>query len=651
MASLHPFPTPTSLLVLMFLALFSQVSCLPINYTTFEDRDMRDFIHHGNSRIYYGALQITTDTGNRNYQHLMKNSSGRLLYKDTIKLWKKKKNGTVIASFHSTFALNIVGETENSGPPGEGLAFILTSNPELPMNSHGQWLGIVNSSLNGSPANRIVAIEFDTRKSHMGDEDDNHVGINVNSINSNIQVPLKRWGVNLSSGVDVVASIRYDGISKNMTVNVSMFNDTTSHHIITETMDLSEHLPEDVYIGFSGSTSNYTQLNCITKWNFSIDEIAGKNKMWIVWVLLGILLPLLLCCGLTSYLCWRRKIKSDVRLQELLGVLENSTKGPHKFRLKDLKSATANFHPKNKLGQGGFGTVYKGFLKGINKDVAVKRLSKDSSQGEQEFVAEVKTISRLRHRNLVHLIGWCYESGEFLLVYEYLPRGSLDKLLFYNDSSVGTEILLSWDRRHKMIQGVASALSYLHDGCDRRVLHRDVKSSNVMLDNEYKARLGDFGLARTVQYDGGTHHSTSVIAGTPGYIAPEYYLTGRASAETDVYGFGVFAIEVTCGRPPGNDGIVDWLWGLYGREKLLDAVDPQMHGGFEEEQVGHVLTLGLACCHPNPNERPSMRVVLQMLTGEAGPPIPPNEKPAFMWPAVGRLHEAVAICIEEHSID
>ncbi|CAL9044452.1 unnamed protein product [Musa banksii] len=225
-----------------------------------------------------------------------------------------------------------------------------------------------------------------------------------------------------------------------------------------------------------------------------------------------------------------------------------------RFRLKELKDATANFDPNRELGNGGFGTVYRGCLKwqGFNKDVAVKRILSNSHGGEREFIADVTAISQLRHRNLVELMGWCHEDDELLLVYEFLNRGSLVNYLFGAGRATAEFPVLNWERRYNILCGVASALDYLHHGSRNRVLHRDIKASNVMLDHQYTPRLGDFGLARVIERDGKSHHSTVALAGTRGYMAPECYFTGRASVETDVYPFGVFAMEVSCGRRPGN---------------------------------------------------------------------------------------------------
>ncbi|KAF8398520.1 hypothetical protein HHK36_017449 [Tetracentron sinense] len=618
-----------------------QVACLNFSYPDFGGAKVEDFIFDDNkSEMSQGGLQVTREI----YGDAIPNLSGRIVYKNRFKLWNKRNNSRTIASFNSTFKLNINNETQ---PAGEGLAFILTKEPSIPENSEGKWLGIVNENTNGS-SRQIVAVEFDTRNSYLEDGEDNHVGLDLNSIYSIKQVRLSNYSVDLSNGNDVTASIQYDGKLKKINIYVSMTSTTVpgSNPIISEPLDLSDHLPEDVYVGFSASTGvDHTQLNCVRSWNFTAEDIEEDRSAHMLWLWITIpvvVLIILFSAGLACYLYSRHaKEQADQSEYPIIEDIEGSTIGPRKFRFKELKSATGNFHSKNQLGRGGFGTVYKGFLKGVNMEVAVKRVSKESRRGKQEFIAEVTTISRLRHKNLVKLIGWCYERTELLLVYEFMPRGSLDKLIFSDKSSIMEEVILSWERRHNIICGVAYALDYLHNGCDKRVLHRDVKSSNIMLDSEFNARLGDFGLARIVQNDGNTHHSTNEIAGTPGYMAPECFHTGIASVETDVYGFGVFVLEVTCGRRPGhqkhqnnfNNSIVDWVWELYGGERILDAVDPRLGSHLYKKQKECALKLGLACCHPNPYQRPSMRIASQFLTGETAPPILPFEKPAFMWPA------------------
>ncbi|XP_016489150.1 putative L-type lectin-domain containing receptor kinase S.5 isoform X1 [Nicotiana tabacum] len=626
-------------------SLVIRVDCLSFSYANFPKQTENDFITTDNSFIgLNAAMQVTGDARGASITNL----SGRIWYSQPLKLWNRKKD--ITTSFNSTFVINI---TPQSNPWGEGLAFILTKESGLdfiPDNSDGQWLGIVNASTNGSLSNNIFAVEFDTRKSDFEDLDDNHVGIDINSIYSINQASLTDRGVNLSRAVDVIASVQYNGESKILNVYAFMSNQTGDvnaiNPIISMPLDLSSYLPEDVFVGFSASTGIYTQLNCIKAWNFTSIEIGNDNDVSLLW--LWILIPIIsvlvmFLVGGFIYFTWRRKKKRMQVLDQDEKIeiqIRSSATAPERFQLKDLKRGTGNFDPRNILGRGGCGVVFKGLL--ADKQVAVKRFFRDSSQGAKDLIAEVTTIGNLHHKNLVKLIGWCYESNELLVVYEFMPNGSLEKLIFWEEKGEIREGLsLSWEKRHVIICGIAQALDYLHNGCAKRVLHRDIKASNIMLDSELNARLGDFGLARTVQVSGMTHHSTKEIAGTLGYMAPESFLIGRATVETDVFAFGVLILEVACGRKPGNQNeeniysnrIIEYVWDLYKIERIVDAIDVRLDRDFDEGQAECVLILGLACCHPNPYERPSMKTALQILTGESVLPIIPAEKPAFVWPA------------------
>lgn len=602
------------------------------SYPSFSNADAKDFVHL-NSSITGGVVQVSP---------VIKDASGRILYKQPLKLWDKLR-GTK-SSFTSTFVINIRPQTT---PGAEGLAFILTDTTTLPANSAGQWLGIVNvSTIN---VNSIVAVEFDTRKSDSEDVDDNHVGVDVKNIYSIKQEPLAGHGVNLSSSEDITASVHYDAKSDKVTVFVSLTRTTSEQDsgnpVLIVELDLSESLPEDVFVGFSGSTGEFTQVNALKSWDFSSYEIRVKNSVNLLW--LWILIPILviILVGGVSYLLFRRrknimKGKDDDEL-EIEQEIKRSSTAPQKFRLKELKAATGNFNANNKLGSGGFGMVYKGVLR--KEEVAVKRISKNTRHGKQDFIAEVTTISNLHHKNLVKLFGWCYESNELLLVYEFMPNRSLDKFIFRDPirgDAAGSA--MDWETRHNIICGVARALDYLHNGCEKRVIHRDIKASNIMLDSDFNARLGDFGLARTIQLNEKTHHSTKGIAGTPGYMAPESFHTGKATVETDIYAFGVLILEVVCGRKPGHQneeneyhsGLVEWVWEHHKMDRITEVIDHRLNNEFDEDQAECIVMLGLACCHPNPYERPSMRTALQVLTGEVAAPAVPTEKPAFMWPAM-----------------
>lgn len=257
----------------------------------------------------------------------------------------------------------------------------------------------------------------------------------------------------------------------------------------------------------------------------------------------------------------------------------------HRFTYKDLYRATDGFKDEGLLGAGGFGRVYRGVLPTSKAEVAVKRISHESRHGLRQFIAEIVSLGQLRHRNLVRLQGYCRGKGELLLVYDFMPNGSLDKFVF-NQATFG----LGWSQRFQIIKGVASGLLYLHEDWEKAVIHRDIKASNVLLDSEFNGRLGDFGLARL--YDHGTDPRTTHIVGTIGYLAPELTKTGKATKNTDVFAFGTFLLEVACGRRPiepqrqGNDMIlVDWVLEKWQKGAILEASDPRLGS---EYMVGEV---------------------------------------------------------------
>ena len=337
--------------------------------------------------------------------------------------------------------------------------------------------------------------------------------------------------------------------------------------------------------------------------------------------------------GLLWFICWRKRASANT---EDLGddvCMDDEFEqgiGPKRFTYRELHRATNSFAEGGKLGEGGFRGVYKGLLSESNVEVAVKRISKGSKQGKKEYKSEVKIISRLRHRNLVQLIGWCHEQRELLLVYKYMPNGSLDSHLF------GGKITLTWPVRYKIAQGLASALLYLHEEWEQCVVHRDIKTSNIMLDSNSNAKLGDFGLARLVEHELGSQ--TAVLAGTMGCIAPECFTTDKASKKFDVYSFGVVSLEIVCGREkierhiePSKVRLAEWVWDLYGKGQLLEAADDGLSMEFDEGQTKCLMVVGLWCCHPDPTIRPSIRQVIHILNFEAPLPNLPSKFPGPMY--------------------
>lgn len=269
----------------------------------------------------------------------------------------------------------------------------------------------------------------------------------------------------------------------------------------------------------------------------------------------------------------------------------------YRFKYKDLHIATKGFKETELLGIGAFGAVYKGVLPSTGTQVAVKKISPNSIQGMREFATEIECLGRLRHKHLVNLQGWCKRKNDLLLIYDYIPNGSLDSLLFDSEN----KFILSWEQRFNIIKGVASGLLYLHEEWEQVVIHRDVKFCNVLIDADMNARLGDFGLARL--YDHGKLSHTTNVVGTVGYIALELARTGKASTRTDVYAYGVLLLEVATGkRPLGSDNfiLVDWVLEFQQLGQILDVVDPKLGSDYVVEEMELVLGLALLCCHHIP---------------------------------------------------
>ncbi|KAL2624047.1 hypothetical protein R1flu_008292 [Riccia fluitans] len=471
----------------------------------------------------------------------------------------------------------------------------------------------------------------------------------------------------LMDGALAVAWIDYDAGASQLQVRISNTTVKPDEKIVDRQLNLTKVFVENMYIGFASpvwvkiqwwnftsSCSNSSSNNGSSKPSkeitssssstgttmtfFPFTMLSNKNndspshKQLIIIlssVAAGGLLLLMLIIYAMLKIC--RIVKARRRM--VRDPDHELDLGPRIFAYKDLTFATQGFDSNALLGRGGFGSVYKGILQD-GKPVAVKRIEPNNAKnGERQFIAEVASIGRLRHCNLVQLQGWCHEKGELLLVYDFMPNGSLDRLLFGRQRSP-----FPWESRFNIMQGVAAALAYLHVGWEKQVVHRDVKASNVLLDRSYQPRLGDFGLARMVDHNKAPL-STSV-AGTYGYLAPEIAYTGKATDKTDVYSFGALSLEVACGRrpierklPPDEVNLVDWVWGLYSRGELLNAVDSRLQRGtFDIRQVTTVLSVGLLCSHPDPNRRPNMVQVLQILRGDIACPPVPTSKPVTIHP-------------------
>nr|GMD11141.1 L-type lectin-domain containing receptor kinase IX.1-like [Ipomoea batatas] len=672
----------------LFLVLASCVCSLSFNLSRIgPDDENRHIIVEGDAYITNQGIQVTPYERNQ----ALNGKAGRALYVDPLHLWDNATGE--LADFTTRFTFNI--DSDGNSSYADGLAFFLAnfttkSNQSLP---GGAGLGLVDPSYSSSDTSSdvVVAVVFDTY-SNSENIPMTNVSININFMQQ--CVTSTAWFNNVTEGKDNNASITYSASSKILQVDFTGFS--KGHYqtgSLSYKVDLKDRLPEFVTFGFSAATGMFFEKNTVSSWQFNSTPLTsdsvsvspapapapsplttqnhnnisglvkpeGKNKkrgLEIAGFSIGALIILLLL-PLAIYICFKKiwagkgdnQIPLDPSMEDTQIIIADDTQstlvramdsefqkagsGAKKFSYSELATATNNFSEERKLGEGGFGGVYLGFLRDLNLDVAVKRVSQQSKQGIEEYASEVKIISRLRHRNLVPLHGWCHEKGELLLVYEYMSGGSLHSHLFKRKSP------LNWILRYKIAQGLASALSYLHEDWEQCVLHRDIKSSNVLLDSSFNARLGDFGLASLVNHEKAPEKT--YLGGTPGYVAPECYFTFKTSKESDVYSFGIVALEIACGRksilpnvPEGEKSLVDWVWDLYGMGKVLEAADPKLCGNFEEQEMERLMVIGLWCANPDNTSRPNISQVEHCLKFQVQLPILPPKmpKPAYSNSAV-----------------
>lgn len=636
----------------------------------------------GDAHLKNGTVSLSRELG------VPTSSAGRALYNRPVRFLDPSTK--VSASFKTRFSFSVT----NVGPVpvsiGDGLAFVIAPDDHT-LGSTGGYLGVMSpTGLNepSPPPGNTIAVEFDTFLDvEFHDPNGNHIGLDINNMTSVAVADLGSINIDMKTGNLITAWIEYDNIAEILNVSMSYTNQKPSEPILSVETDLSSYLNEFMYVGFSASTGGSTEIHDVEWWSFSSfgppssNESPSKSPVYqpssaffsplgtdekppvpsapipvhkrgchshscmhrgsIAGIATGGAVVVALATGLFVWFCYKRRglKRTDTFSSDIV-------KLPRKFTYRELSNATKGFNAARVVGHGAFGTVYKGILPDDGALVAVKR-STCNNQGKNEFLAELSIIGRLSHRNLVHLQGWCHEKGEILLVYDYMSNSSLDKILFQE----GGGQVLSWENRCKIVMGVASALAYLHGGWEKQVVHRDVKSSNIMLDGSFNARLGDFGLARLIEHN--KSPDATLTAGTMGYLAPEYLFSGKASDKTDVFSFGAVVLEVACGRRaieadtrPGENNLVDWVWGLHRDGKLLEASDLRLRGNFDENEMRRMLLVGLLCSHPDPGARPTMMQVLQIMSGEASVPHVPRRKPSMSFHSnlLLSLQEVVSDC-------
>nr|DAD45420.1 TPA_asm: hypothetical protein HUJ06_003650 [Nelumbo nucifera] len=613
------FPSNVFHISILFFFLVPSANPLSFKFSS-SNRKTQDIIHLERDATFsdQGTIELTgfSNSGSTIW------GSGRASYRDPVRLWDKTTGNLTDFNTHFSFSLNRM----KSSAYADGLAFFLAPNVEFDTWRNVGW--DPEGPYNNAERSNIPY----------------HVGIDVNSIDS---VKTTTWTISLEDGKTTDAWISYNSGTKNLSVSWTYANNSASS--LSYVIDLKQYLPEWITIGISGSTGVTGQQHKVYSWEFySSLDIKDSNsttgflpkrnsttRIVRKALVVGLVVGTSSLMGGLGFLClvlWIKK-KRERMEKEDDSILDNFMndefeKGtePKRFLYGELARATNGFKEEQKLGEGGFGGVYKGFLSDLNLDVAVKKVSKESKRGMKEYMSEVKIISQLRHKNLVQLIGWCHQRNEFLLVYEFMANGSLDTYLFGQKG-------LTWEVRYKIALGLASALFYLHEEWKQRVVHRDIKSSNVMLDSNFNAKLGDFGLARLIEHGQGPQ--TTILAGTLGYMAPECVLTGKSSKESDVYSYGIVALEIACGRRSldillegSKIRLVEWIWELYGKGSLLEAADWRfMSTGFDEKQMECLMVVGLWCAHSDCNLRPSIKQAMQVLSFKAPLPVLPSKMP------------------------
>ncbi|KAH6811597.1 hypothetical protein C2S51_025359 [Perilla frutescens var. frutescens] len=585
-----------------------------------------------------GSAAIPSQTGRTCIQipetHL-RSSAGRAIYSSPIRLFDP--HSRFPASFDTTFSFQIQSQSNTSDDisASGGLSFIIVPD-EFTVGRPGPWLGMLNDACEDEY--KVVGVEFDTRMNpEFGDPNDNHVGINLGSIVSTTAINVSSFGVRLNDGTVHRAWIIYDGNMKLLEIYLGPDGKARPNRAVySGNVDLSPYLNEYMFIGFSGSTGDnyHTQIHNICSWNFtsvsrallrvpSIESCASKIivddyeniplKTPSSFYIFVAVVVLVLVIMINLYLSRKKKENND---SDEIAVVAKEMQRPsppnraRKFSLGEISSATRGFGELQVLGSDTKSVTYKGaLLNGCH--VAVKRFSREflSPRGPDRcrMIKEIKSIGKIRHPNLVSVRGWCFDRQEIIVVYDFVPNGSLDKWLF----GFG---VLPWTRRFKVVKDVVEALIYLHS---KGLAHKNLKASSVFIDVSFRAILGDFGFVLSSTES--TRFESSV------------------SQKVDVFELGILILEVVSGRGrrkfgPGELDLLDLAWAMHENDEKSKLVDRSMGPVVNPDQAIRVLEVGLMCTLNDNKGRPSMEEVVEYLNFERPVPELPPSRPVSLFP-------------------
>ncbi|KZV50849.1 L-type lectin-domain containing receptor kinase S.1 [Dorcoceras hygrometricum] len=624
------------LILCIFLHFASSVSALDFIYNSFTaNPTSANFTLTDDARIQPPVIRLTSETNPL--------SLGRVFYPTKVP-FKTSNSSNVTTSFSTQFVFSILPDIASS--PGFGIAFVLCNTTAPPDAVVGQYFGLFTNGPKQS-AYPLLAVEFDTgRNTELNDPVEDHVGIDLDSVISVTSEPAGYYNatgdpnnftfvnVPMRTGQNIHVWLEFNGPQNEINVTIAPAGVPRPEKTLLSYRDpaIANYFGPEMVVGFSASITRWIEAQRLLAWSFSDVGIArdinttglpvflpmdsGSSSLShgaVAGIVVGCVVAAAIAGFLVYWFWWKRmkELEEDDEIEDW-----EMEYWPHRYSYEELSEATKGFSDEELLGSGGFGKVYKGTLTN-NIEVAVKCVNHDSKQGLREFMAEISSMGRLQHKNLVQMRGWCRKRNALLLVYDYMPNGSLNKWIFDKPMK-----LMNWGGRKRVLADVAEGLNYLHHGWDQVVVHRDIKSSNVLLDSEMRGRLGDFGLAKL--YSHGEVPNTTRVVGTLGYLAPEVATLATPTAASDVYSFGVVVLEVACGRRPieikveteDEEVLIDWVRQKYSVGRLSELADKRIKGEYEVEEMEAVLKLGLSCCHPDPLRRPTMKEVIAVLIGE-----------------------------------
>lgn len=628
------------------------------NSSTYSMEDL-EFEGSASATVQDHLLDHHVDVTCSSYGTDPKHCTGRVSYAHPVPFYDNTTGE--LASFQTRFTFAIV--VDNSTMKGDGMAFFLACYPsKLSPNSRGGNLGLINSGDDGKNQaafgdKRFVAVEFDTFQ-NTWDPIGDHVGIDINSVSSVTATRLRDFSLNGA----MTATVTFDNATRMLVAQLQLDDDKRDLRPVQVSFQLTDQLntllPPQVAVGFSAATGSAMELHRILSWSFN-SSLAPPRKAdhdmtaAVVGGSIGGAVALVVVVWwIISFFKWTRTTSHD---------FFSRTGGARRFEYSVLAAATDDFSEERVIGQGAFGVVYRGTIsKGSSSvppsrepddpsssessvssnssskestdgsEVAVKKILKETRGGNLDFFAEMNTISEAKHKNLVKLKGWCCrennrnlldfmcwcckkkEDDELFLVYELVPNGNLHYHLCKSDQ------VIPWPTRYQIVKDIGSALVYLHHECDPYILHRDIKPGNILLDNNFNAKLADFGLSRIGNQDKATLMTTAL--GTEGYIDPECRKDGKVKfyPRSDVYSFGIVLLDIVCTWKSREH-----VWELYKGGKVIEATDARLHGDdFDrwQTQMQRVAVLGLWCSLLDGAKRPTIQKAMEFL--ERHEPLP-----------------------------